>query len=99
MGAIFETGMLICFGISWPLNVLKAYRARSARGMSLPFILLIIAGYVSGITAKLVNGQVNYVLAVYILNLCIVLVNLGLYFRNAALDRAAVTTVSTVKTA
>ncbi len=89
MGAIFETGMLICFGISWPLNVLKAYRSRTAKGMSLPFILLIIAGYISGITAKMVNGQITYVLAVYILNLCIVLVNLGLYFRNLSLDRAA----------
>lgn len=89
MSAIFETGMLVAFGFSWPINVMKAYRARTAKGTSLPFILLIIAGYISGITAKVMTGQITYVLAVYILNLCIVLVNLLVYFRNVSLDRAA----------
>ena len=87
MGSIFESIMLICFGLSWPLNVIKAYRARTARGTSLPFILLIITGYIAGITAKLVAGQVNYVLIVYLLNLAIVSVNIAVYFRNVSLDR------------
>lgn len=87
MGSIFESIMLICFGLSWPLNVIKAYRARTARGTSLPFILLIITGYIAGITAKLVTGQVNYVLIVYLLNLAIVSVNVLVYFRNVSLDR------------
>ena len=26
MGAIFETVMLVCFGLSWPINVVKAYK-------------------------------------------------------------------------
>lgn len=87
MGSIFESIMLICFGLSWPLNVIKAYRARTARGTSLPFILLIITGYIAGIIAKLVAGQVNYVLIVYFLNLAIVSVNVLVYFRNVSLDR------------
>ena len=87
MGSIFESIMLICFGLSWPLNVVKAYKARTARGTSLPFILLIITGYIAGITAKLVAGQVNYVLIVYLLNLAIVSVNILVYFRNVSLDR------------
>ena len=87
MGSIFESIMLICFGLSWPLNVVKAYKARTARGTSLPFILLIITGYIAGITAKLVTGQVNYVLIVYLLNLAIVSVNILVYFRNVSLDR------------
>ena len=78
--------MLICFGFSWPLNVIKAIRARSAKNMSLPFILLIITGYIAGITAKLMTGQINYVLAAYFINLAIVMVNLGIYFRNKRLD-------------
>ena len=41
MGSILETVMLICFGFSWPLNVIKAYKAKTAKGTSLPFILLI----------------------------------------------------------
>lgn len=90
MGSIFESIMLICFGLSWPLNVIKAYKARTARGTSLPFILLIITGYIAGITAKLITGQINYVLIVYLLNLAIVSMNVVVYFRNVALDRKGV---------
>lgn len=87
MSSIFEAAMLVCFGFSWPMNVRKAIIAKSAKGMSLAFILLIIVGYIAGITAKLMNHQINYVLAVYILNLVIVFTNLVVYFRNRALDR------------
>ena len=87
MSAIFETVMLVCFGLSWPLNVIKAYKARTTKGTSLPFILLIIIGYVAGITAKLISGQINYVLIVYLLNLVIVSLNVVVYFRNVSLDR------------
>ena len=52
MGAMFESIMLIWFGLSWPLNVIKAYKARTTQGTSLPFILLIVTGYIAGITAK-----------------------------------------------
>ena len=87
MSAILETVMLVCFGFSWPLNVLKAYRARTAKGMSLPFILLIIAGYVAGISAKLLTHQLNYVLIAYFLNLAIVLLNVLVFVRNVSLDK------------
>ena len=84
---LFEAGMLVCFGFSWPINVVKAYKARTAKSTSLAFIFLIIIGYVLGISAKLINHQFNYVLAVYILNLVIVLSNIMVYFRNRALDK------------
>lgn len=90
MGAMFESIMLICFGLSWPLNVIKAYRARTTQGTSLPFILLIITGYIAGITAKLISGQLNYVLIVYLLNLVIVSLNVVVYFRNLSLDKKGV---------
>ena len=91
MGSIFESIMLICFGLSWPLNVIKAYKAGTAKGTSLPFILLIITGYVAGITAKVITGQINYVLIVYLLNLVIVSKNVVVYFRNVALDKRNIT--------
>ena len=87
MGAIFETIMLVCFGLSWPINVVKAYKAGTTKGTSLPFILLIITGYFAGITAKIVNGQFNYVFIVYIINLLIVMLNVVVYFRNYHLDK------------
>lgn len=87
MGSILETVMLVCFGFSWPLNVIKAYKAKTTKGTSLPFILLIITGYVAGISAKLISGQINYVLIAYMLNLAIVSLNIIVYFRNASLDK------------
>ena len=87
MGSILETVMLVCFGFSWPLNVMKAYKAKTAKGTSLPFILLIVTGYIAGITAKVITDQINYVLIAYIVNLAIVSLNIVIYFRNVSLDR------------
>ena len=84
---IFECLMLLCFGFSWPLNVIKAYKAGTTKGTSLAFIFLIISGYVAGIAAKIINHQFNYVLAVYFLNLAIVFGNVIVYIRNKSLDR------------
>lgn len=84
---LLEASMLICFGFSWPLNVIKAYKARTAKGSSLAFIILIISGYVAGISAKFINHQINYVLGVYFLNLLIVSANVAVYVRNRSLDK------------
>lgn len=88
VGKILETIMLICFGISWPINLVKNIKVRSAKGMSLPFILMIIVGYIAGIGAKIVLGQINYVLIAYIINILMVSGNLVVYFINRAADNA-----------
>ncbi|MBO5222681.1 MAG: hypothetical protein J6C26_10250 [Clostridia bacterium] len=94
MAEILEIIMLVSFGASWPLNVIKSYRARTAKGKSLPFLCLIIFGYIAGIASKFVNeaymsqfSEKWYVLCFYVLNLIMVSVDLGMYFRNRALDR------------
>ena len=87
MGSILETIMLVCFGFSWPLNVIKAYKAKTTKGTSLPFIILIITGYVAGITAKILTNQINYVLIAYILNLAIVSINVLVYLRNYTIEK------------
>ena len=94
MPEILETLMLICFGMSWPMNVYRNYKARSAKGMSLFFILLIRTGirrfrYVAGIGAKILTHNFTYVLAVYALNLLFVSINLLVYVRNRRLDRTS----------
>lgn len=96
MAEILEIVMLICFGVSWPLNVIKAYHARTAKGKSLPFLILIIVGYLAGITAKFVSeaymasiGEKWYVLFFYFLNLLMVCLDLAMYFRNRRLDKLA----------
>ena len=83
---LLETLMLVCFGISWPLSVIKNFKAKTAKSMSIQFILLIILGYIAGITAKILAGQINFVLAVYILNLLIVSANVPIYFINKRHD-------------
>lgn len=89
MTEIFESIMLICFGLSWPMSVVKNVKARTAKSMSLPFILLIITGYIAGITAKIISKNFTYVLAIYILNLIFVSANLVVYFINRRYDRMA----------
>ncbi|MBQ8642568.1 MAG: hypothetical protein IJ480_10165 [Clostridia bacterium] len=87
MSSVLETVMLICFGLSWPVNVWKNIKARTAKNMSLPFILLISLGYVAGICAKIYAGSINFVLAVYVLNLVMVSANLVVYWINRQYDR------------
>ena len=94
MPEMLEIVMLLCFGASWPMNVIKSWRARTARGKSLAFLCLIELGYVAGIAAKLINpvymatfAQKWYVLFFYVLNFAMVGVDLCLYFRNRRLDR------------
>lgn len=89
---LLEAAMLVCFGFSWPINLYKNYKVRSAKGMSLPFILLIVIGYIAGISAKLVGHfsgmtPLNYVFAVYIFNLIMVSGNIVVYFINRGYDK------------
>ena len=96
MSEIFEIVMLVSFGASWPLNVAKSYRARTTKGKSLPFLLLVFFGYIAGIAAKFLNetymsefGEKWYVLCFYFLNLTMVGIDVLLYLRNYRLDKAA----------
>lgn len=84
--SIFELGMLVCFGVSWPISVLKSYRMRTTKGKSLPFTLAIFIGYISGITHKLLYSR-DIVLVIYVINLLMVGTDIALYFRNLRLDR------------
>jgi len=94
MAEILEIIMLISFGASWPLNVIKSYRSRTTKGKSLPFLCLILFGYIAGVASKFANdtymanfSEKWYVLFFYVLNFCMVFVDFLLYFRNLKLDR------------
>ncbi len=94
MSEILEIIMLLSFGASWPMNVMKSYKARTTKGKSLAFLILILFGYIAGIASKLTNeaymasfDQNWYVLFFYILNFTVVSVDLALYFRNRKLDK------------
>lgn len=96
MSEILEIIMIVSFGASWPLNVIKSYRSRTAKGKSLPFLVLIFFGYIAGIASKLMNESYMasfsskwYVLFFYVLNLLMVGADLVLYIRNRRLDKNA----------
>lgn len=96
MPEIFEIIMIVSFGASWPFNVMRSYKARTAKGKSLSFLCLILFGYVAGIISKLINetymanfGSKWYVLFFYVLNFIMVFADFLLYFRNKKLDKIA----------
>lgn len=94
MAELLEITMIASFGASWPLSVIKSYKARTTKGKSLAFLCLIFFGYIAGITSKFVNpvymasfSQKWYVLCFYIFNLIMVGCDLILYARNKRLDK------------
>lgn len=96
MAEILEIVMIVSFGASWPMNVMKSWKARTTKGKSVAFLLLILFGYVAGITSKLVNEAYMaefaskwYVLFFYCLNFIMVFTDLMIYFRNLRLDKQA----------
>ena len=95
MAELLEITMIVSFGISWPLNVIKSYKARTTKGKSLSFLCLIFFGYIAGIISKLLNEAYMasfaskwHVLFFYVLNLIMVGADLCLYARNYKLDKA-----------
>ncbi|HHV11351.1 MAG TPA: hypothetical protein GXX75_13865 [Clostridiales bacterium] len=82
---IFEILMLVCFGCAWPASIYRSYKVRSAKGKSLSFLLIIEAGYISGIINKLINSP-DYVMFLYALNSLMVFTDIILYFRNKGFD-------------
>ena len=94
MAEILEILMIVSFGASWPLNVIKSYKARTTKGKSIAFLCLIFFGYIAGITSKLVNESYManfaskwYVLFFYVLNFLMVGADICLYVRNLKLDK------------
>ncbi len=87
MAELFEVFMVVSFGISWPMSILKSLKAKTAKGKSLFFLCMILFGYACGITSKLLSGKINYVIAFYVLNFFMVGLDLVLYFRNRRLDQ------------
>ncbi len=94
---IMEMLMVICFGISWPLNIIKAWKARTAKGTSLLFYFFIWIGYVFALIGKfvLIGSKAPapwyetvkwYVLTFYIINVVMVSAGILIYFRNKAID-------------
>jgi len=85
--SIYEAGMLICFGASWPFAVAKTYKTKNVKGKSRLFLGLIILGYIFGIINKILFTM-DIVVWLYVANLVLVSADatLVLLYRNRAQD-------------
>ena len=80
--AILETMMILCFGISWPLSIRRMYTSRTTGGKSILFSFFILIGYFCGMGAKIITRNFNLAFYFYILNTCMVTIDMLLWFRN-----------------
>lgn len=86
--SIFEIGMLVCFGASWPFALYKTWKAKCCRGKSMRFLWLILIGYICGIVHKVLYSF-DLVIFLYVLNGLLVLADLILSYRYRTGARAA----------
>ena len=100
IASVMEMLMVVCFGISWPLNIAKAWKARTAKGTSVLFYFFIWIGYVFAIVGKICLIAYNapqawyvtvkwYVMFFYVVNILMVSAGILIYFRNKTLDKLA----------
>ena len=86
-----EIAMLVLFGLSWPFNIAKSWRSRTAKGKSVLFEFFVIVGYLAGLLGKFIGFSRTSVLPwstwFYVADILMVAVDVVLYFRNRALDR------------
>ena len=86
-----EIAMLVLFGLSWPFNIAKSWRSRTAKGKSVVFEFIVVFGYLIGVAGKFITfhrtGVLPYSTWFYLADILMVAIDIVLYFRNAALDR------------
>lgn len=85
--SFLEACMVVSFGISWPVSIVKSIRSKSTKGKSPVFLCLIFFGYICGLASKLASRSITYVVVFYALNLLMVGTDLALYARNRRLEQ------------
>ncbi|MEW6593482.1 MAG: hypothetical protein AB1413_01290 [Thermodesulfobacteriota bacterium] len=86
--SFFEILMLVCFGAAWPFSIARSWRSRMTGGKSLPFLYIVLIGYLAGILHKIFFSY-DPVIFLYALNGLMVATDIGLYYRNRRLERQA----------
>ena len=69
---ILETIMIVSFGISWPMNLIRSYRSRSTKGKSILFNYFILFGYICGVISKILSHTFNLAFYFYFPNIIMV---------------------------
>ena len=82
--SIFEALMLICFGLAWPFSIYRSWKSRSIAGKSLPFLIVVFVGYLSGTIHKIFFSM-DHIIYLYIANAVMVFIDILLYLKNKKL--------------
>ena len=77
---IFESIMLICFGASWPMAIIKTIKAKNPVSKSFIFLWLVIIGYIAGAINRGYGKNIDYVFYLYILNCTMVTIDMILSY-------------------
>ena len=85
--SVWEILMLLCFAFSWPISIIKSLRTKMVIGKGPLFMIIIMLGYVFGITNKFLYNH-DAVTYLYALNFLIVSVDLFLYFLYIGRNKA-----------
>ena len=79
--SVFEIGMLVCFGISWPVSIYQSLKSKSTKGKSIFFLFAIQFGYIFGIVHKIIHSR-DIVMVLYIVNFIMISADILIYFIN-----------------
>lgn len=90
---VLEATMLLCFGISWPIDIVHTLRVKHASKKSYMFLGLIITGYLAGLAAKcvrssLANQPLEPVTWLYVANVVFLVVDLAISFYYQTISAA-----------
>ena len=81
---MFESLMLLCFGVSWPFAIYKTLKTKNVEGISIIFLWFVLTGYISGILFKVFDiseeNGLSPVLILYIVNFLMVGAELIIYY-------------------
>lgn len=82
--SIYEAGMILCFGASWPFALWKTVKTKDVHGKSKRFMVLVIIGYFFGMAHK-IKYNMDIIFWLYVITFTLVLTDLILtiiYGRN-----------------
>jgi hypothetical protein len=56
---MLEMGMLICFGICWPISIARLLRSCRSEGKSIGFVAAVLVGYLFGVASKIAFATIS----------------------------------------
>lgn len=78
--SLLEAGMMVCFGASWPFQVVKTFKSKEVKGKSVHFLWLVEIGYVLGMLHHILYAP-DKVIYLYLLNFILVGTDMILYYK------------------